>query len=124
CADEESNNKQVRSKTNAAAFIEASPAGASRAPAKRQGASGSLRQVVHKSLRALANDFACEDIHSLNLQKPQKGFIGQRRRDALSNRPPVGMRPDTQFVANEPPGGQNSPAISQGKGVKVIGHSS
>jgi hypothetical protein len=35
CADEESNNKQIRSKKNAVAFIEASPAGASRTPAKR-----------------------------------------------------------------------------------------
>src|SRR5262249_38527309 len=73
-------------------------------------------------LRAFANGLAGENIRYFHLQKSQKRFIGQRRRNAFSDRPPVGMRPDAQIVASEPGVGQHSPAIGQGQGIKVIGH--
>src|SRR5215475_3388622 len=72
---------------------------------------------------AVAFGIAGENGLGLDLQKSQKGFVGQRRRDALSDRSPVGMRPNAQIVAGETGVGQHSPAFIQGKSVKVNHHS-
>src|SRR6266540_727396 len=58
-----------------------------------------------------------------HIQKSQKGFVGQRRRDAFPDRPPVRMRPYAKIVAGETGVGQHSPAVGQDKSVKVICHS-
>jgi hypothetical protein len=63
-------------------------------------------------LEAVAFGLACVNRFGLDIQVSQKGFIGQCRRDAFSDRAPVGMRPDAQIVASESGVGQHSPAFS------------
>jgi len=128
CADEDSNNKQVRSSVNAIAFIEIPPnVPLPPAPQFRQRQLPNLKWKMENEnaslLSAVSFGLASENGLGFHIQKSQKSFVGQRRRDALPDRPPVGMRPDAQIVAGETGVGQHSPAVGQGKCVKIIAHS-
>jgi hypothetical protein len=60
-----------------------------------------MRQVVYNRLRAITSGLTGKNWRGLHIQKPQKRFVGQCRRDALPDRPPVGMRPDAQIITSE-----------------------
>jgi len=85
----------------------------------------SPRRPVSLFLRLSVSLSLCRFINGrgFHIQISQKGFVGQRRRDAFPDRPPVRMRPYAKIVAGETGVGQHSPAVGQDKSVKVICHS-
>ena len=85
----------------------------------------SPRRPVSLSLSLSISQSLCRFINGrgFHIQKSQKGFVGQRRRDTFPDRPPVRTRPYAKIVAGETGVGQHSPAVGQDNSVKVICHS-